>query len=193
MYDNLRQIISSVTTITDSDWSMIEPFLSIKQYHKNEFHLIAGEVEKKLGLIVNGSFRWYYLNSKGEEVNFHFFFENSFVVEYQSFISQYPSQMYIQAMEDATVVLMPERDKIFDLYSKSHNWSEMGRKIAQLIYVQTAYRVQDLLFKSAEDRYISLIKQHPDIFKRVSLSNISSYIGIKGPSLSRIRKRISVQ
>lgn len=191
MYDKLKQTLNSISRIEDADWLMMEPFLKQKHFRKNEFFLQSGEIGKQLGFIVSGSFRWYFINKKGEEMNFHFFFENSFIVEYQSFISQEPSSMFIQAMEDSTIILLPPRDKIFEFYGKSHNWSEFGRKIAQYVYVGTADRVQDFLFHTAEERYINLMKRYPNILDRVSLSNISSYIGIKGPSLSRIKKRLS--
>jgi len=106
---------------------------------------------------------------------------------------QIPSQMYIQAMEDSQVILLPKREIILDFYSRSHNLERFGRIIAETVYAETALRVQDFLFRSAEDRYRNLIKQHPDIFQKVSLANISSYLGIQSPSLSRIRRRISRQ
>jgi len=46
------------------------------------------------------------------------------------------------------------------------------------------------MFKSPEERYLELINGQPDIFNLVPLYHIASYLGIKGPSLSRIRKRI---
>jgi CRP-like cAMP-binding protein len=192
-YLNLKNAFNSISSITEDDWLMIEPQLKVKEYKRNDYYLSAGEIEHQIGFITKGSFKWYYINTKGEEVNFHFFFDNDFVVEFRSFIMQKPSQMFIQAMEDTEVILLPKRDKVLELYAKSHNWEQFGRIIAETVYAQSALRVQDFLFRSAEDRYRNLLKQHPDIFQRVSLSNISSYLGIQGPSLSRIRKRISRQ
>jgi len=34
------------------------------------------------------------------------------------------------------------------------------------------------------------MKQHPDIFNKVPLYHLASYLGIQAPSLSRIRKRM---
>jgi len=193
MFSKLKSISNSISPITEDDWLMVEPNLKIKKYKKNEFYLSAGETEEQISFIIKGSFRWYYMNKKGEEVNFHFFLENNFVVEFNSFISQKPSQMFIEAMEDSEVIRLPKREKILECYSKSHNWERFGRIISETVFVETSTRVKDFLFRNAEERYVNLLKQHPDIFKKVSLSNISSYLGIKGPSLSRIRKRISKQ
>jgi CRP-like cAMP-binding protein len=193
MFNKLKNAINSISPISEEDWLMLEPQLNLREYKKNDYYLSAGETENQIGFIDEGSFKWYYINSKGEEVNFHFFFDSNFVVEFNSFILQKQSQMFIQAMEDSQVILLPKREKILELYASSHNWERFGRIISESRYTDSSKRVQDFLFRSAEERYLNLIKEHPDIFQRISLSNISSYLGIQGPSLSRIRKRISQQ
>jgi CRP-like cAMP-binding protein len=191
MFEEIRQYIHTISPIEDSDWEMVEPHLRQKHFKKNEFYFQAGEIEDQIAFILQGSFKWYYLNKKGTEIILNFSFENEFIVEFQSFITQKPSNLFLQAMEDSTVVLFPKRDLILNNYKLSHNWSEVGRRIAQGVYVFTAERVQDFLVASAEERYLNLLKRHPDIFNRVSLANLASYIGIAGPSLSRIRRRLS--
>jgi len=193
MYQKLKTAINLISPIDEEDWSMLEPQLHIREYERNDYYLSADEIENQIGFINVGCFKWYYINSKGEEVNFHFFFDNEFVVEFNSFLSQKPSQMFIQAMEDSQVVLLPKRDKILEAYANSHNWERFGRIISETQFKNASQRVQDFLFRTAEERYLNLLNEHPDIFQRVSLSNISSYLGIQGPSLSRIRKRISKQ
>jgi CRP-like cAMP-binding protein len=169
---------------------MIEPLLQIKHFAKNEYYLSVGQIENQIGFVSNGSFRWYFIDQKGVEENYHFFLKNNFVVGFDSFITRVPSKMYIQAMEDSEVILLPNREVILQFYDKSHNWEHFGRLISEQVYAQTTQRVQDFLFKSAEERYLDLLFQHPDIIQKVSLSNLSSYLGILPPSLSRIRKRI---
>lgn len=193
MYQKLKNAINLISPIGDEDWLMLEPQLSVREYTKNDYYLSENEIENQIGFINEGSFKWYYINQKGEEVNFHFFFDNEFVVEFNSFITQQPSKMYIQAMENSQVVLLPKREKILESYAKSHNWERFGRIISETQFTHSSERVQDFLFRSAEERYLNLLKEHPDIFQRISLSNISSYLGIQGPSLSRIRKRIFKQ
>lgn len=60
-----------------------------------------------------------------------------------------------------------------------------------MAFMSSMGRVEGFLFQSPEDRYQELIDRHPDIFNSVPLYHIASYLGIQGPSLSRIRKRMS--
>jgi len=46
----------------------------------------------------------------------------------------------------------------------------------------------DLINQSAKERYLTLIRQHPELFEHASLKDIASYLGITDTSLSRIRK-----
>jgi CRP-like cAMP-binding protein len=84
-------------------------------------------------------------------------------------------------------------DDLLSLYAMSHKWERFGRLIAQEAFNLTIERMESFIFKTPEERYLDLIKHHPDIFSNIPLYHISSYLGIQGPSLSRIRKRISVK
>ncbi len=191
MYASIRAAFNAISPITDTDWAMIEPHLRHKTYGKGDYYLHLGHTEQQIGFVESGSFRWYFINDKGEEVNFHFFFEQGFVVGYDSYVAQTPSRMAIQAMEPSTVVLLPKRQGILELYAASHNWERFGRVVGEMVYTESNRRLQDFLFHTAEERYLNLVREQPDIFQRVSLAHISSYLGIQGPSLSRIRKRLS--
>ena len=48
----------------------------------------------------------------------------------------------------------------------------------------------EILTKSAQERYIDLIKKQPEIIQRVHQKHIASYLGITTQSLSRIRKNL---
>jgi DNA-binding MarR family transcriptional regulator len=52
-------------------------------------------------------------------------------------------------------------------------------------------KAEALLFQSAEQRYLGLLQQFPSVTNRVSLGHIASYLGITGPSLSRVRTQLS--
>jgi CRP-like cAMP-binding protein len=42
-----------------------------------------------------------------------------------------------------------------------------------------------------EQRYLDLIKNQPQIFERIPLYHIASYLGLERESLSRLRKKVA--
>lgn len=170
---------------------MLAPALRLRTLRRGEYLLRAGDVEGRIAFVLSGSFRWFYVDRRGEERNFHFFFEDGFVVGYDSYVTQTPSRLSIRAMEPATIVVLPPHEAVLALYRQSHAWERFGRIVGEQVYAAAAHRTQELLFCSAEERYLHLIRDHPDLLQRVPLAHIASFLGIKGPSLSRIRRRLA--
>jgi DNA-binding MarR family transcriptional regulator len=51
-------------------------------------------------------------------------------------------------------------------------------------------RIESFLFENAETRYLEFVQENPDLFNRVSLSHLASFLGIERQSLTRIRKKL---
>ncbi len=173
------------------DFNLSLPYWKHKTYTKGEFYNQHKTVCSYLGFIIEGTFRSYIVNEKnGEENNVFLYSKNQFVVTFKSFINQTPCDYQTQAITDAKVIYI-HIDNLLKLYKISHKWETFGRLLAQEAFNVAIERVESFAFKTPEERYLDLIKHHPDIFTSIPLYHISSYLGIQGPSLSRIRKRIS--
>lgn len=160
-------------------------------YKKGDFYNMHKNVCKHLGFVIQGVFRSYIIDDKSaEEKNVFLYSSNGFVVTFKSFVNQIPCDYHTQALTDAAVVQIHITD-LLRLYRQSHEWETFGRLLAQEAFNVVMTRVEGFMFKTPEERYIDLTTQHPDIFNSVPLYHISSYLGIQGPSLSRIRKRLS--
>ncbi len=66
-----------------------------------------------------------------------------------------------------------------------------GRLVAEEVLKIQQKRIESFLFETAEDRYIKFINEDPDLFNRVSISHLCSYLGIERQTLTRIRKKLS--
>ncbi|MBI1228416.1 MAG: Crp/Fnr family transcriptional regulator [Bacteroidetes bacterium] len=177
--------------MTSEEFTLSAPYWVQRSYRKGDFYNEHRSVCKHLGFVLNGAFRSYIIDEKtADEKNVFLYSGNQFVVSFKSFIRQIPCDYHTQAMTDATILSIGFFD-LMSLYQKSHAWERFGRLLAQEAFNVAMERTESFLFKSPEERYLDLVNQHPDIFNTVPLYHISSYLGIQGPSLSRIRKRIS--
>lgn len=189
--ERLSLAIKGFADLSDKDIALSVPYWQPRQYKKGDFYNQHRSVCKFLGFILEGVFRSYIVDDRtGEEKNVFLYSGNQFVVTFKSFINQAPCDYHTQAMTDCSVLCINSID-LHALYKKSHGWERFGRLLAQAAFNIVIERTEGFLFKSPEERYLDLITNHPDIFNNIPLYHIASYLGIQGPSLSRIRKRIS--
>lgn len=175
--------------MTESDMALCFPILQTRHTKKHAFLLQEGEVCRNVYFLISGFFRMFYVDYDGNEINYRFADKNNFLVDFQSFLTQKPSHFYWQAMQDAELFALSYQD-IHNLYASSPAWNNFGRLIAERVYLQLNERVEMLLFMTPEERYKYLLDTKPELFMQVSQFHLSSYLGIKPESLSRLRKRL---
>jgi CRP/FNR family transcriptional regulator, anaerobic regulatory protein len=187
-WENCKEAIRKISAISDEDFTLFEGSIKAKKVRKNEYFVKEGQVNKEIGFIGKGAFRMFYIKD-GKEVNTEFYFENSFVSSYQSFLFQSPSRYYIEALEDSEIIVFKFED-LQKAYEKSHNWERFGRKVTECCYLEAMKRTESFLFLEGDQRYLKLLEENPIIFERVPLYHIASYLGIERESLSRVRRKI---
>lgn len=186
----LQNILISFAGLTKTDISVSLPFWRKRKIPKGNYYNQQNVVCKDLGIVVKGIFRIYHYDPQtAEEKNIFFFSEGQFIVSFRSFIYQYPCNYYIEALEDAEIVYA-SYDDLQNLYLNHKSWEHFGRILAEHFFNQSQQRTEDLLFLSHEQRYLNLLKEHPNIVQRIASFHIASFLGIKNQSLSRIKKRI---
>jgi CRP-like cAMP-binding protein len=186
----LKGVLLQFAQLDEDDFSLSLPFWKIKSYKKGEIYNPMGSICRYLGFTMEGYFRSYLIGKNGEEINLFLFPPHGVVVTYKSFIHQSPCEYNTVAMTDARAICITLAD-LQSLYKRSHGWERFGRLMAEKAFDIAVDRAESFVFKSAEQRYIELVQEHPDIIDNIPLYHISSYLGIAGPSLSRIRKRLA--
>lgn len=164
--------------------------LKEKTIQKSEYFLEFGKTCNHLGFVVNGTLRSFYISEEGVEKSFNFHTNNHFFTNYESFLQNTPSKMFIQAVENTEVLLLHKID-LKKLFKKEFYWQEFGRIMAEIMFLESQKRIEDLLYFSPEKRYLELLEKNPNIFQKIPQKHIASYLGITPQSLSRIKKRIS--
>lgn len=188
IFENYKNTIRTIAPLTEQDCALFQPFLKIKSIPKDGNFVLTGQVSREIGFVHKGLFRYYYLQ-EGREINTHFVFENNFIVSYNSFITQQPSSYFIQALEPAEIVTFTFND-LQHAYHASHRWERFGRIVAENAFMLATQRSESFLFMDGEQRYLHLLKTRPEIFDRLPLYHIASYLGMERESLSRLRKKI---
>lgn len=182
----LRNAFQKFISISDKDWAKIEAKIEIKSYKSGDLFINVGQISNSLGFITKGFFRKYYIKN-GNDINFWFYSENQFLVAYQSFLERVPTDFYIEAIEDAEILII-SYDTLQEIYTYSDEFQKLGRLVCEKMYLAHHNRIVNLLLYDATTRYKNLIKNHPLLLQRLPQYHLASYLGIKPQSLSRIRK-----
>lgn len=187
----VESAFKNFSSMNSEAFRLSESFWQSKIYKKGESYNSINQVCKQLGFVFEGVFRTFHFDDEsGEEKNLFFYSSNQIVVSFASFINQMPCHYYTQAMIDSKVIYI-NYEHLSQLYKTSHEWEHFGRILAEQASNIAFDRTESLLFQSAEQRYLNFQSQHPHLINEIPLYHISSYLGIQGPSLSRIRKKIA--
>ena len=190
----LQKYIASYTALcpglTEEELQFIYNNLSISEYEKKDFFLNYREIQREMGYVYRGLLRSYYIDKKGKRITISFINENSYAADYPSFLQQKPSKYYIECIEPTIIVKLPYL-KIQEAYKRYKGFEKYGRLIAEQILIQKQDRIESFLFEDAEERYKRFMNKNSHLVNRISLSHLSSYLGIERQSLSRIRKKMA--
>lgn len=154
---------------------------------KNEYLLTEGKSCRHLYFLQTGALRGYY-NLDGKEITHWFAFENDFVTSFHSFITGEPAVENIQLLE-GSVLWSISKDTLTGLFDQHHEIERLVRIVYEKYYIRLEERFVNAQFKSASERYESLLLHTPHIPERVALGHIASYLGISQETLSRIRNK----
>jgi len=179
-----------MATISNFDWNFFKSKLERRLFSKKSIFLKVNETENHISFIESGIVRLFIPNDNLEkEITFGFSFKNQFVSAYDSFLTQSPSVYQLQALTDITILSLTY-DDLQSVYKSTQIGNLIGRLTAEDLFLIKSKREQNLLNLSAEERYLSLFKERPELLKAIPLKYIGSYIGVTAQALSRIRKRL---
>lgn len=152
-------------------------------------HLLLreGQVSRKAFLIEKGCARVWF-GHEGKQISFRFFFEGEVICSVESFSKAVPSAYAIETVEPSRLRWISRTDFMRaleeDPFLKDYllRWAVES----QGTFIRHFF---SFLKDSPYERYQMLLRDHPEIIRRVPLQHIASYLGITQVSLSRIRGR----
>lgn len=187
--EELRKHLAGFSEQNEEDWRFFCSKLHRKSFPKKSILLKQGQVEKHLSFVESGVLRLYIPRIE-KDLTFGFVFPKGFVSAYDSFLRQSPCQYQIQALS-ATILWQISYQDLQEVYRITAIGNEIGRKNAENLFLIKTHRELSLLNKTAEERYLDLFSERPEVIRQIPLKYIASYIGVTPQALSRIRRRIT--
>jgi CRP-like cAMP-binding protein len=166
------------------------PF-EVKQHSFAKKHIITniGDVEQNIYYLTSGIVEAAMLKDSDERI-IDFFFPGQFFSAYTSFLTRKSADVYLLCLTDCSIEAMPYQS-LSAAYKTSLITNQLGRHLTETVYLARTQREKDFLTKSAEQRYIELLQNRPEIIEQIPVNKVAKYLGIHPESLSRLRKEIN--
>lgn len=158
---------------------------------KNDFLVKEGKYARSLSFIKEGIFRMYALDANAnKEVTQWIATKGMFVGDLSSLIFNAPSRWNIQALTDCEIYKISQED-YKNLGTIVPSWHQLEKLFIAKCFISLESRVFNQISMSAEEKYLELLDQNPEIFNQVPLQYIASMLGMTPETFSRIRKKLS--
>lgn len=149
--------------------------------------LEEGRVADTLYYVRKGCLRLFF-DHDGRDITFQFFFEGDFVASFDSLYKGTPSLFSLESIEPSEVAAIGREECYRLIESSPELRKEYEERLAERFHAYQQLflsRIRD----TPQQRYEALLREYPDIVRRVPQHYIASYLGITPVSLSRIRNR----
>jgi len=186
MFEIFETYITANGDFTPEDLQFIRSLSIVKKVRRKEFLLQEGEVCRYKIFIAKGLLKSYYLRHDGTEHIMRFSPENSWATDPESLRNQTPAQSNIEALENSEVVMWT-RESLAELFASIPAFKAYMDRLISGALKSSHERIRMNLSYTSEEKYEDFIASFPDVFRRVPLHMVASYLGVSRETLSRIR------
>lgn len=184
----LQKFMAQFGELTAEEQQQIAANLVVEAYPKGKLLVKAGDVCRYCYFVLEGCLRQYKL-ADDTEVTIQFYTEREAAVDFNSYVNQVKSDSYLVCLED-TIVIEGNPNQETDMYERFPKLQQITRAMMEQDFGKMQEQFSRFIASNAEERYVYLLNNRPDLLQRVPLQYLASYIGVTPESLSRIRKRI---
>lgn len=159
--------------------------ISHKIFKKGEVIHEANKICVDSYFIHKGIARVYFFKD-GKEITEYFSAENEWVNSPRSFMQQKLDIYYIDVIEPVECFCLNVKDLVY-LFDNFPEMERYARLSMGSVFGHYMDRITSMRFTTAKEKYIHFCETYHDIYHRIPLGMISSYLGITQETLSRIR------
>lgn len=154
-------------------------------FKKGELVLNANSVCTESYFILEGLLRAYFLKD-GKEISEFFCTKNEWANSPKSFMQRTSDIYYIDAIEDTSAYALKVNDLVY-LFDNFPEMERYARSSMGTVFGLLMERITSMRFTSAKEKYQHFKSVYADIYPKIPLGMVASYLGITQETLSRIR------
>ncbi len=191
--NSFEKILNNIKRYVDLNESDEEQFTAIvrtTRVKKRQFIVQPRFICTYQTYVVQGAFRSYFVSNEGVDHTIQFAIDDWFISDFNSYITQTPASLYVEALEDSIIQQIAYED-VEAICSMNPKFERFFRLVAQKSFAFSQRRILSNLGKNAEERYLEFQSMYPAVVQRVPQYALASYLGMSPEFLSKIRKRLA--
>jgi CRP-like cAMP-binding protein len=188
MFEVFAAYLKEKANLTDEELEQVRAITVTKRLRKRQYLLQEGDVCHYNCFVAKGCLRNYRVGEDGVEHILKFAIEDWWMSDSESYNNGTPSKSNIDALEDSELLLI-EKEDFNRLVDNLCNFRNFRDRLKARSIDASQNRIMSNISDTAEEKYNNFIKSYPDIFNRVPLHMIASYLGVSRETLSRIRNQ----
>ena len=180
--------IQRIHKLSDEALKMLTANMELVEVSKGELLFSPNRKHHYINFLEKGLVRAYSYHQE-KEITFWFGLEGDVIFPYRTYLQDEIGYETVECLEDCHIYRIPH-SRFKELFLKNLEWANWGRKFAERQMVFLEERFIDYQFQSGAKRYDKLLKNRPELFSRIKLQHLASYLRMTQVSLSRIRAGI---
>lgn len=179
--DNFIAGQRKIHSISDENAALLFRYIDEVDIPKGAIAVREGQRDHSIYFVKKGLVRAYVLRD-GKDITLWFAAEG----EMAAAVVRSVSIVNIEVMENTVLFRIPQ-ERLESLFEQSLELANWGRKLMENYLSEYEHYFTNYSWTSAREQYERLMKEYPDLFRKVPLKHIASYLQITPQSLSRIR------
>ena len=185
-FDILVQHINAIIHLSDNEKDILQSLVTVEEIKKKAFFIEEGKICKYSAFVTSGCLKAFSINDQGTEHVLQFAPQNWWITDMYSFLTQKPSTLSIEALEDSSFIRISKNNQD-ELYNKIPKMERYFRILLEKNLVASRQRVLDILELSARERFEKFCTTYPNLILQVPQKSIASYIGVTPEFFSKLR------
>ncbi|SDH39972.1 Crp/Fnr family transcriptional regulator [Chitinophaga filiformis] len=187
MFDCFETYISAYGEFTKEELKYMRSLATVKKIRRRQLLLKEGEVCRHKIFVAKGMLRSYRLKDDGTEYILRFSPENTWIIVHDSYNNQIPSRYNIDALEDTDAILW-SREAFEEMMTAIPLIRVFSDKVKDSSIDASVERIMMNISYTVEEMYENFITSFPEVFRRVPLHMVASYLGVSRETLTRVRQ-----
>lgn len=187
-FETIKSYVARHIDLTTDEQEYFLSLLRVIKVRKKQLIVQPDFVCKYRSYIYKGAMRAYLVDNDAQEHTIALGIDDWWIADYSSYIFQQPATLFVEAMEETTLVQIDYNAEQL-LLKKVPKFEKFFRIITERGYAFLQQRLLSNLSKTAEERYEEFLQKHSKLAMKVPQYALASYLGMSTEYLSKLRNK----